>query len=84
MATAVQSSPSPAPPVSKMDSIYELRYRKGGLIHTVFFSWSDRTGAIEKAKEYCEKRELRFIYVSEWLQDIQKLIDFEPDEGYKR
>lgn len=68
----------------KSMSIYELRYKKGGLIQTVFFKWTDKHGAVEKGREYCEKRNLRFIYVNEWLQDIQKMIDFEPDEGYQR
>lgn len=77
--TPVQSSPA------KADfGIFELRYRKGGLLHTVFFKWADKEGAIEKAKEYCDKRQLRFIYLNDWLQDIQKLIEFEPDEGFRR
>lgn len=65
-------------------SIYELRYRKGGVLQTLFFKWSDKEGAIAKAREYCIKKDLRFIYVNDWLQNIQKLIDFDADEGFKR
>lgn len=74
---------SPKPKTPEF-SIFELRYRKGGLMHTLNFSAADKDSAIAKGKEYCEKRGLRFIYVNEWLQDIQKLIDFEVDEGFKR
>jgi hypothetical protein len=77
MATATPTSTNPG-------SIFELRYRKGGLIHTLYFPWPSKDGAIEKAKEYCEKRGLRFIYVSEWLTDIQKMIDFDPDGDFKK
>lgn len=84
MSTAVSTSEISISKPKSDFSIYELRYRKGGLMHTFFFKWTDKQGAIEKGKEYCEKKSLRFISVNEWLQDIQKMIDFEPDEEFRR
>lgn len=71
-------------PVQLAVPIFILHYRKGGTNQSLQFSWPDKQGAIEKAQEYCKKRDLRFLRVDDWLYDIQKLIDFEPDEGFKR
>lgn len=64
--------------------IFQLVYKKGGVVQSLHFAWPDKAGAIEKAKEYCTKKDLRFLYLIEWLHDIQQLIDFEPDEEFRR
>ena len=64
-------------------SIYKLVYKKGNILHELYFKSLDQNMAHTKAKEYCEKRALRMINVSEWLKDIQQMIDFEVDDNWK-
>ena len=64
-------------------SIFKLIYKKGNILHELYFKGQDQNTAHSKAKEYCDKRSLRMINVSEWLKDIQQMIDFEVDENWK-
>lgn len=67
---------------SKNWTIYQLIYKKGNLLHHMFFKEVDLNVATEKAKTYCTKKSLRFINVSEWLKDIDQMINFEVDENW--
>ena len=64
-------------------SIFRLIYKKGNLLHELYFKEKDLENAQKKAQEYCTKRSLRFINASEWLKDIQQMIDFEVDDQWK-
>lgn len=71
-------------PVAKPTwSIYKLVYKKGGMLQDFCFKYSDITAATEKAKEYCEKKKLRYVTCIEWLKDIQAMIEFETDENWR-
>lgn len=71
-------------PVTKAPwSIFKLIYKKGNLLHELYFKSASQDVAQAKSREYCEKKSLRFINVSEWLKDIDQMINFEPDENWK-
>lgn len=83
MATATDKV---GPVADKLDfaatDIFELVFKKGNVLQTLHFKCSSKETAIEKAKLYCEKRQLRYVYVNPWLHDIDKMIEFEAEEGW--
>ena len=85
MATATDKV---TPIVDKVDpaavDIFELVYKKGNLLHTMHFKAPSKEVAIEKAKQLCEKRQLRYVYVNPWLHDIDKMIEFEAEDGWNK
>jgi len=70
-------------------TIYELTYKKGGMLHRLLFKVQilpendSLQWARDKASEYCKKRTLRYVAVVEHLKDIDHLINFETDENWK-
>lgn len=61
-----------------MNTIFELIFKKGNVTNTLYFNSPDLKTAVAKGKEYCEKRQLKFIFVSQWLHDIDEMINFDP------
>lgn len=60
-----------------MNTIFELIFKKGNVTNTLYFTAADLKTAVAKGKEYCEKRQLKFIFVSQWLHDIDEMINFD-------
>jgi hypothetical protein len=65
------------------ESIFKLIYKKGNILHDLCFRANDQNSAHALATTYCNKKALRLINVSEWLKDLQEMIDFEVDENWK-
>jgi len=61
-----------------MNTIFQLIFKKGNVLNSLYFTSSDLKTAVAKGKEYCEKRQLKFIFVSQWLFDIDEMINFDP------
>lgn len=45
----------------------------------MYFESSDLQTAIAKARKFCEKKGLKFIYVVQWLRDIDEMINFDTN-----
>lgn len=61
------------------NSIYKLLYKKGNVLHEIYYVSKDKNTAMSEGRNYCDKRKLTFIYVMEWLQDIHDNPD--PDRA---
>lgn len=61
-----------------MNTIYHLIFKKGNVEGNLYFTAPDLKTAVEKGKMYCEKRQLKFIFVSQWLHDIDMMLEFDP------
>jgi len=68
-------------PIAKSEwSIYELAYKKAYNVSHIYFRAPNFEWALAKSQEYCNKRKLRFIIVTEWLKDIDSLISFDGEK----
>jgi hypothetical protein len=71
---STENKPTPLMPES-FDLIYALVYKKGNVLSTLHFRAKNKEVAIEKGKRYCEKKQLRYVYVNTWLHDIDQLTE---------
>ena len=81
MSTAIALNPTPGKPKSieySATEIFHLRYKKAGLCQELYFKAPDTKAAIEKGKEFCEKKGLRFLYVNPLVVDLDKF-EFRED-----
>ena len=62
------------PPTSP-DMIFELRYKKGGIVQTARFRQSTLAKAVTLGRTYCEANTLHFIHVDPWEVDLQDLLE---------
>jgi hypothetical protein len=61
-----------------MNPIFELLFKKGNVLGRMYFTAPNLKTAVEKGKQYCEVRQLKFIFVTQWLHDIDAMINFDP------
>lgn len=61
--------------LSSGNSIFQLSYKKGGILQTAHFVAKNLQEAIERGNKYCAQRKLKFIHVSEWLIDPDEIPD---------
>ena len=63
-----------------MEKIYQLVFKKGSLLNSMYFVCPDLQTAVAKGRKFCDKKGLKFIYVAQWLRDIDEMINFESND----
>jgi hypothetical protein len=64
------------PPQSNSErKLFELRYRKGGLVQKAFFKEESLEKAVSIGRKYCESNGLFFVHVDPWECDLQELLN---------
>jgi len=58
-----------------MEKLFELRYKKGGMIQKVHFRAKDLESAISLGKKFTETNSLQFIFVDPWEYDLNELLE---------
>ncbi len=71
---AVSPAPAIADSAEQKETIYALQYKRGGALTTIHFRGNFPIDvAIEKGRIFCSRRGFFFIYVHEWLKDIDQM-----------
>jgi len=67
------------PPDTTFDGIFELVYKKGNILSYIHFRSKDKEEAMEKGRKYCEKKQLRYVYVNPWLFNLDEMAEHETN-----